>query len=112
MTESADPNITECLWQAHDQMHKGNHEAAHEMIHKGLGIDNEDTPFPAAPGRHRLDFDTAFRTACRKNGAKAMYVLVDGVSEKGSRLLSGGDAELVAFIDEMIRARARSPAAG
>jgi hypothetical protein len=89
--------------QAHDQLHKGNIVSAHEMMHKALGVDNS-LEIPSAPISHRFGFDQAFRTACRKNGVTAMYVLVDTVDHIGNaRLLSGGNAELCTLIDRKLR---------
>ena len=53
----------EYVIQAHDQLHKGDVGQAHELLHKAMGVDN-DTPLPAAPMSHMMDFDAAFRTAC------------------------------------------------
>lgn len=95
--------ITEVLAQAHDALHKGQNDVAHELLHKALGVDN-DIEFPVAQIAHRFGFDQAFRTACRKNGVRAMYLLVDTVDRGGkARLLSGGDAELCRVMDRRLR---------
>lgn len=90
----------ESVMQAHDRLHKGDVAAAHELLHKALGVENEapDT----APLAHRLGFDAAFRTACRKNGVRAAYVLIDSHSEKGARIIAGGDAALCALLNRML----------
>lgn len=93
----------EYVVQAHDQLHKGDVGQAHEMLHKAMGIDN-DTQLPAAPMSHMMDFDAAFRTACRKNNRRAMYLVIDGIDANGrARILSGGDAELCALFDQKLR---------
>jgi hypothetical protein len=93
----------ELILQAHDLLHKGDVKGAHEALHKALGVDN-DAPEASAPMAHRMGFDSAFRTACRKNGVRAMYVLVDSQDATGNaRILSGGDAELCQFVDGAMR---------
>ena len=93
----------ELILQAHDQMHKGNYSEAHELLHQSLGA-NTVHELPAATIAHRFDFDQAFRTACRKNGVRAMYVLIDNTQPNGqTRLLSGGDGQLCTEIDKRIR---------
>lgn len=87
----------ELIYQAHDLLHKGMVAEAHEVLHKALGLDNE-APV-AAPIGHRRGFDQAFITACRKNGVRAAYVLMDNRDSTGrARLLAGGDAELAAVL--------------
>ena len=96
-------NPIEILAQVHDLLHKAKISEAHELLHKAMGVDN-DIKLPSAPIAHRFDFDQAFRTACRKNGVSAMYVLIDTVDQTGkARLLSGGDAELCQVIGKLIR---------
>ncbi|WP_027907136.1 hypothetical protein [Pseudomonas taiwanensis] len=93
----------ELVLQAHDLLHKGMVNEAHEVLHKLLGVDN-DAPEDHQPIAHRRGFDMAFITACRKNGVRAAYVLVDNQSESGmARLLSGGDAQLCAVVDRAMR---------
>ena len=96
----------EILAQVHDLLHKANIKDAHELLHKAMDVDNS-IELPSAPIAHRFDFDQAFRTACRKNGVRAMYVLVDTVDASGrARLLSGGDAQLCQMVDGAVRAAA------
>lgn len=94
----------ELVLQAHDLLHKGMVTEAHEVLHKLLGVDN-DAPAEHQPIAHRRGFDMAFITACRKNGVRAAYVLIDSQGENGmARLLSGGDAELCQIVDKAMRA--------
>lgn len=96
-------DLKEFILQAYDLLHKGRVEEAHEVLHKALGVDN-DAPSDHKPIGHRSGFDHAFRTACRKNGVRAMCVLIDSVDQaKGTRLLSGGDADLCEFVDRAVR---------
>ena len=98
-----DEEAVEAISQAHDQLHKGNVDQAHELIHKAMGIDNS-VEMPARPIAHRRGFDRAFIKACRKHEVKAAFVLVDGEDESGrSRLLAGGDAELCQFLGQLLR---------
>lgn len=95
----------ELVIQAHDLLHKGLVSEAHEVLHKLLGVDN-DAPAEHRPIAHRRGFDMAFITACRKNGVRAAYVLIDSQSESGmARLLSGGDAQLCQALDKAMRAK-------
>lgn len=94
----------ELIYQAHDLLHKGMVAEAHEVLHKLMGVDNS-APTDHKPIAHRQGFDQAFITACRKNGVRAAYVLIDTQSESGVvRLLGGGDAQLSAVIDKAVRA--------
>lgn len=94
----------ELIYQAHDLIHKGMTAEAHEVLHKLMGIDN-DAPCDHKPIAHRAGFDQEFITACRNNGVRAAYVLIDTQSDSGVvRLLGGGDAQLSAVIDKAVRA--------
>lgn len=94
----------ELALQAHDLLHKGDVAGAHEVLHKMLGLDNEAPT--AKPIGQRSAFDMAFITACRKNGVRAAYVLIDEVGGDGrARLLSGGDAQLCGVVDQAMRAK-------
>ena len=100
----AKPEWLESVYQAHDLLHKGMVEEAHEVLHKLMGIDN-DAPVDHRPIAHRQGFDQAFITACRKNGVRAAYVMIDTQDESGVvRLLGGGDAQLSSVIDRAVRA--------
>lgn len=88
--------------QAHDQLHKGKVGRAHEMLHKAMGIDN-DRQLATKPIAHIADFDKAFRDLCEKHNRKAMYILADGDTPKGTRILSGGDAQLCGYFDRRLK---------
>lgn len=94
--------LQEFVMQAHDQLHKGKVGKAHDMLHKAMGIDN-DKQLPSAPMAHTADFDAAFRALCISHNAKAMYVLAAGESAKGTRIMSGGDAELCGYFDRKLK---------
>lgn len=92
---------TEILLQAHNMLHQGDVAAAHELLHKALGVDNDASV--GAPIGHRRGFDQAFITACRKNNVRAAYVLIDTQDANGmARLLSGGDADLSQLLRELM----------
>lgn len=96
----------ELILQAHDLLHKGDVSGAHEVLHKLLGVDN-DAPVNHRPIAHRMDFDQAFRTARRKNGVTAMYVLADTTNADGStRVISGGNADLCRYFGSRMRGAA------
>jgi hypothetical protein len=38
-TPKTDAELVQAIYQAHDQLHKGNAAAAHEILHSALGID-------------------------------------------------------------------------
>jgi hypothetical protein len=94
-------DLMEFCAQVHNQLHLGNVGEAHELLHKALAGERIDM-VTIAPFLQRLDFDAAFRTACRKNGAVACYVHL--IREDGkTRILTGGDADLCAWLDETLR---------
>lgn len=103
---SAKPELLEIVAQAHDQLHKDDVGQAHALLHRGLGIEESTDPLPSAPLAPTLDFDAAFRTACRKHGVRAMFVAIYPAPEKGPhavRVLSGGDADLCRMFDPALR---------
>lgn len=89
---------------AHDRLHKGAIDEAHELLHKALGVEND-----AAPVERKLvhlrNFDAAFRTACKKNGVRAMYIVVESTDGRHARLVTGGDADCCAIVDPLLRGR-------
>lgn len=88
--------------QAHDALHKDDVEACHTALHAALGLADED--LLVAPLAGHAPFDREFLDLCRKHNVRAAYVSVGGFVEgKGARLISGGDAELVAFLDGKVR---------
>ncbi len=98
--------LTEALLQAHDRLHRDDIEACHQVLHDALGIPT-DTPHAGpdvAPLSQHLKFDQAFIQLCTRLRVRASYVLAAGQDpEKGTRLLSGGDAQLAGYIDQHLR---------
>lgn len=90
--------MSDILLQVHDQLHKGNVDAAHELLHKALGLDNESDAVRLAPRplAHMSAFDNDFRKLCQKHGIRAMFVADGGKRHEDGkhRILTGGSAEL------------------
>lgn len=99
MQRRAGRNWRENVLQAHDRLHKGDVEAAHELVHVALGLE-EEVEHEVAPLALSSAFDADFRALCVKYGAKASYILVDRYEEEkgGHRIISGGDGELCAAL--------------
>lgn len=72
----SEPEVNkEAVLAAHDALHKGDVQTAHDCLHKALCLDNG--PLPIEPLAHVRGFEQAFVTACRKNGVRAAYMLID-----------------------------------
>lgn len=97
--------LTETIVQAHDRRDKDDVEACHAVLHQALGLNDGivDGPDVVAPLGPRVPFDEAFRRLCIEHGARASYVLADRETPQGTRLISGGDAELCAHVDRAMR---------
>jgi hypothetical protein len=94
--------LLDVILRAHDLLHLGKAEEAHEVLH-GVCLDME--PMQAGTPR-RLDFDAAFRTACRKNRVEAGYLLVLPAPLPGQphrvALHSGGAQRASKLIDTLV----------
>lgn len=98
-------HLVERIAQAHDALHKGDVDQAHEQLHAAMGADGTLAVDPLADGER---FDRAFRQMAAAHGVQAMYVRAFGApDERGTRLVSGGDAALCAFVDGAVRKEAR-----
>jgi hypothetical protein len=96
--------LTEALLQAHDRLHKDDVDGCHEIIHAALGAG--ELPDDVAPLAQRAGFDREFQRICVEHGVRAAYVAVDSVDGNGrARMLSGGEASVVAMIDRSLRAQ-------
>lgn len=95
----------EALLQAHDRLHKDDPASAHAVIHAAMGIRDHATEdaHDVAPMGDNATFDAAFRDLCVLHNVRAAYVSAVSESERGTRLMSGGDAELSALVDEGVR---------
>lgn len=94
--------LVEHIAQAHDRLHKGDVEEAHELLHQALGSGEIDAT--VRPLSHRDKFDRAFRDLCVRHAVAASYILVDEIGGDGrARLLSGGDALLTSQLDEIFQ---------
>lgn len=90
--------------QAHDALHKGDTDEAHEQLHAAMGAGERD--LSVEPLRDGLGFDKAFRRLCVQHGVVAMYVRSGEPDEDGlASLGSGGDGQLCTYVDAAIRAR-------
>lgn len=99
----AERDWREHVLQAHDRLHKDEVDACHELLHAALGLE-EPLIHDVAPLIQRAEFDADFRALCLRHGARASFVLIDRwEDERGARLISGGDADLVALIDGCLR---------
>ena len=97
---------TEWALQAHDALHKGDVETCHETLHVMLGLSPDET-LPVAPLSAASPFDAEFRALCRKHNVAAAYVADGGLTPgRGTRLLSGGEANLCAWLDGLLRRNA------
>lgn len=99
------PLDRELVMAAHDALHKGDTAAAHELLHKALGVDNDAEMNRQIKGlAHIAGFDHAFITACRKHSVRAAYVLIDPVhSTNGrARMISGGDAVICQAMQRIV----------
>lgn len=90
------------LFQAHDLLHKDDVPGCHAVLHRALGLRDEEIIDPASlakPMPLRLsDFDREFRQLCSSNGVVAVYF-----AEDGTRLMSGGAADLIVTLDAAVR---------
>lgn len=93
--------LTEAVAQAHDRLHKDDVDGCHNLLHQALG--SGEIISDVAPLADVQGFDQAFRDLCIRTGARASYVLAMPAGEKGTRLLSGGDAEIDAFVTKAMR---------
>lgn len=101
---SANSDQAQALSLAHDQLHKGEVEEAHRIIHRGLGI--EDGVIDQSKAFFR-DFDVAFNTACRKNNVLAAYVIFDlhdPGNPRKARILTGGEMQTVSLLKMILAA--------
>ena len=100
MTEhlKTEAELVQAIYQAHDQLHKGDAAAAHETLHAAIGIDNAQRHAEASSFVDLRQFEHAFRTASRKNNVKAAYVSV----KPDGRLIVGGDQELCAALQQLV----------
>lgn len=96
--------LDECVRQAHDQLHRDDVDACHELLHEALGQGEADVE-RVAPLAGLAQFDLAFRRLCLNHGVRAGYVAIDGErdSDGAARLVSGGDGTLVALVDRAVR---------
>ena len=95
--------FVEALLQAHNALHRDDVDACHSVLHGALGVDDAIPPTVAAlTPYHRFDSD--FRRLCTTLGVQASYVLAGGMTERGTRLISGGDGDLCVAIDGALRA--------
>jgi hypothetical protein len=96
----------EAVLAAHDALHKDDVETAHQCLHAALCIDANTSELPIAPLAHVGGFDHGFITACRKNGVRAAYIMIDPHAKPDNgryRLVSGGDQELSRVLDRTFR---------
>ena len=102
-------DLLEICNQAHDELHKGNTQEAHELLHKAL--DGERLyMLRVNPLLHRAAFDVAFRDASAEHGAVAMYILADNQTSEGQvRILTGGDAQLCIWVESIFKKAAVNP---
>lgn len=91
--------LREFVAQAHDRLHKGDTDAAHELLHGALGSGVYDGDVPPLLGL--AGFDEEFRRLCIAHGVRASFVALDPVTP--GRLLSGGDAQLDGYVNGAMR---------
>lgn len=102
----AERNTTEWALQAHDALHKGDEEACHLALHRALGLDTSEELL-VQPLTDGSPFDREFVDLCRRHNVRAAYVAAGAeVEEKGTRLITGGEANMCAFLDQRLRAGA------
>jgi len=99
MTDAA--TLKEIALQAHDALHRGDVEGAHQLLHR---ICEGTESFVAATVPRRLDFDHAFRTACRKHGAEAGYLLLIPQPGGSARFHVGGVQAPARLLDRAVAA--------
>jgi hypothetical protein len=98
-------DLAQALSVIHDELHKGNVEKAHELVHRALGI--EDGPIDPLGRRFYRDFDVAFNTACRKNNVVGAYVVFDHDNPdepRQVRILTGGNLYALRLLKPMLAA--------
>lgn len=93
----------EMIRQAHDRLHKGDIEAAHQFLHKALGMPDE-TPEPVKGLSRYGGFEQAFVTASRKHRVLAAWVVFepDPARPGMARLLAGGNADACAALKSIL----------
>lgn len=96
---AARDDVAEQILQAHDRLHKDDVSGCHDLLHALMCAGEPDTT--VAPLLGSQPFDEAFRALCTKTGARAVFVLID--PDRPGRLISGGDAQLCAYVDERMR---------
>ena len=89
----------------HDQIHKGNVEAAHDLLHRAAGLSdaviNTDGP------HFYREFAIAFNVAARKHNVFGAYVIFeqsDPDNPRMVRVLTGGEAKSCKILDQIIAA--------
>jgi hypothetical protein len=105
MGDMSEAVFKQALSLAHDQLHKGNVAEAHNIIHRGLGV--EDGGIDPNGPKFFNEFDRAFLTACRKNNVRAAYILFDADDPKNPRkvrILTGGEVMTLELLKRIIAA--------
>lgn len=98
-------DLAQALSVIHDELHKGNAEAAHKVVHLALGVEDGDID-PLGRKFYR-DFDVAFNTACRKNNVVAAYVIFDHDNPdepRQVRVLMGGNLYALKLLKPIVNA--------
>lgn len=98
-------DLAQALSVIHDELHKGNVEEAHQLVHRALGV--EDGPIDPLGRKFYRDFDIAFNVACRKNNVAAAYVIFDHDNPnepRQVRILMGGNAYALRLLKPIFNA--------
>ncbi len=97
--------LEQALSVIHDELHKGNVDLVHELVHRALGI--EDGPIDPLGRKFYRDFDIAFNTACLKNNVVGAYVIFDHDNPdepRQVRILTGGNVYALRLLKPVLAA--------
>lgn len=106
------PELEQALSVVHDELHKGNVDFAHTLLHRALGV--EDGPIDPLGRKFYRDFDVAFNVAARKNNVVAAYVIFDHdnpAEPRQVRLLMGGNVYALQLLKPVVAAGQHAVAA-
>jgi hypothetical protein len=97
--------IQTAVYAAHNEIHKGNVQKAHEMLH--MAVHGQPVELPTALSKDVTKFEYGFNKLARVEGVIAAFVVAkqsDIVSAKGVRmtLIAGGDADLCAMLKKAL----------
>lgn len=107
MAAPTDDLYRDALFTAHEFIHKGDVDKAHEIIHQAI-LGEAKGIKPMDMNEHQFDLD--FREICIKNGIEACYArfIEDGIKRPdrkvGMSIRTGGNMRPLSILELMLKA--------